>query len=121
MSPGDPLLPPGFLKTLFFTDLDGGVPDNPELPTEARQVRYWEDMLSTCSALVERYAPSAPDAIKRQAVLRTAGYLNEHTWSAMSQTGDGGKLVSFATGPLSALRHSGGMALLSAFKRRRAL
>ena len=99
-----------------------GPHDSPVLPTSTARVNYWENLRSVAAALVDRYAPGAPEAIANEAAVRAAGYCHEHTLSAMSElNGGAGNSVAFNTGALSALRHSGGMALLSPFKVRRAL
>ena len=102
------------------TTMDGPH-DRPTLPTSYERIRYWENLLAVGTALVDRYAPAAPEAIANEATVRCCGYLHEHTLSAMSQLSDGHQEASFNTGALSALRHSGGMAILSPFKVRRAL
>ena len=75
---------------------------------------------AAASALVEQYAPSAPQAVKNEATIRTAGYLAEHPSAAVRQDTVGDVTVSYAAGNLSALRHSGAMAILSSWKVRRA-
>ena len=73
------------------------------------------------TTLVDRYAPHAPSEIKNEAAIRTAGYLQQHPMSGMGQESLGSLQVSLTTSQLSALRHSGSMALLSPWKVRRAL
>ena len=75
---------------------------------------------SAASALVERYAPAAPQAIKDEAVIRTAGYLAEQPAPALYSEQVGDVQRRHATTHVSALRHSGAMALLSPWKVRRA-
>ena len=102
-------------------DLEGPQED-PIMPAAGtRTLAYYQRLLDTAVGLIERYAPAAPEAVKDEAATRAAGYLHEHTWSAMSQVGDSGKLVSFSTASVSALRHSGAMGILTFWKRRRAL
>ena len=78
---------------------------------------------ATAAALVEKFAPDAPAAIKREGVIRTAGYLIARRPQPYS---------SFSVGPIrldhkpermvpDALRHSGARALLAPFRARRAL
>lgn len=74
----------------------------------------------TAAALVERYAPLAPQAVKNEAVLRTAGYLHQQPAAAVRSEAMGEVSTSYAATHLSALRHSGSMAVLSAWKIRRA-
>ena len=75
---------------------------------------------SVAAALVERLAPDAPDAIKNEATIRTAGYLREQPAAAVRSESVGDIRTSFAPAHTSALRHSGAMALLSPWKVRRA-
>ena len=74
------------------------------------------------AALVEEYSPGAPQPIRDEAVIRTAGWLHESKPGlADSKLSAGPVEVSrtFAPG-YSALRHSGSMSLLSRWKVRRA-
>ena len=75
---------------------------------------------SAAAALVERYAAGAPQAIKDEAVTRTAGYLAEQPAAAVRSESTGDISTSFAPSMQSALRHSGSMALLAPWKVRRA-
>ena len=77
-------------------------------------------LLAVATELVERYAPAAPEAIQNEAVIRCAGYLAQQPSDARRSTTVGGVSSSWAVTHMSALRHSGGMALLSPWKRRRA-
>ena len=75
---------------------------------------------STAAALVERYAASAPGAIKRESVIRAAGWLAQQPAAAVRSEAEGDISTGFAATHVSALRHSGAMALLSPWKVRRA-
>ena len=75
---------------------------------------------AVATALVERYAPDAPDAISNEAVIRTAGWLAEQPAAAITSETEGDIRTSYAPTAMSALRHSGAMALLSPWKIRRA-
>ena len=75
---------------------------------------------ATAAALVERYAPSAPQAIKNEAVIRCAGWLHGQPAAAVRTEAQGEISTSYAPTMQSALRHSGAMALLTAWKVRRA-
>ena len=75
---------------------------------------------SAAAALVERYAAGAPQAIKDEAVTRTAGYLAEQPAAALYSEQIGDVQQRHAATHVSALRHSGSMALLSSWKIRRA-
>ena len=77
-------------------------------------------LLPVATELVERYAPDAPDAVADEAVIRCAGYLAQQPSDARRSTTVGGVSSSWAATHVSALRHSGAMALLSPFKIRRA-
>ena len=77
-------------------------------------------LLPVASALVTRYAPVAPDTIQNEAVIRCAGWLAEQPSGAIRSESQGDISTSYAATHLSALRHSGGMALLSPWKVRRA-
>ena len=79
-----------------------------------------ERLLPVTTELVERYAPHAPEAIQNEAVVRCAGYLAQQPSDARRSTTVGSVSSSWAATHVSALRHSGGMALLSPWKRRRA-
>ena len=72
--------------------------------------------------LVERYAGGAPEAVKSEAVIRCAGWLHESKPGLADEKMSVGPLdivKTFSPG-LSALRHSGSMALLGPWKIRRA-
>ena len=77
-------------------------------------------LLPVASDLVERYAPGAPDVVQNEAVVRCADWLLDRTAAGLQSERFGDVEVTWATGQLSALRHSGGMALLSPWKVRRA-
>ena len=71
-------------------------------------------------ALVEHYAPAAPEAVQNEAVIRTAGWLADQPAAGVRAMRTGDVFTSF--GPdraLGPLRHSGAMALLSPWKVRR--
>ena len=71
-------------------------------------------------ALVERYAPIAPSRAQNEGVVRTAGWLADTPAASLQAEQFGDVSVTWAPGQLSALRHSGAMALLSPWKVRRA-
>ena len=77
-------------------------------------------MLPVASALVERYAPAAPVAVQNEAAIRVCGYLSQQPESAQRSDRIGDVETQWAPNNLSALRHSGGMAILSPWKQRRA-
>ena len=75
-------------------------------------------LLSVCTELVNNFAAGAPDTVANEAVIRTAGWLNEQPPGVMSQSVDGYELSY--RGGMSPLRGSGAMSLLSPWKKRRA-
>ena len=75
---------------------------------------------SAAAALVERYAPLAEQSVKNVAVERTAGWMAEQPSAAVRSDATGDVSTSYAATHVSALRHSGAMALLSPWKVRRA-
>ena len=79
---------------------------------------FWAAKLETAKALVERYAPAAPEAVANEAALRVIGYLFDRSAGLVERSSDG-LTVASAPGQISALRHSGAMALLSPWKVRR--
>ena len=71
-------------------------------------------------ALVERYAPEAPVAVQNEAVIRTAGWLAESPHGPIRSETTGDIRTGFdGARSMGALRHSGGMGLLSPWKVRR--
>ena len=75
---------------------------------------------SAAAALVERYAPDAPMAIKNEATIRCAGWLVQQPAAAVRSESVGDIRTSYAPTHTGALRHSGAMALLSLWAVRRA-
>ena len=80
-----------------------------------------ERLLPVARALVERYAPAAPEDIQNEAAARCAGWLKDSPASGLyeSQRGERGFTLA-RPHSLGALRSSGAMALLSPWKVRRA-
>ena len=76
-------------------------------------------LLAVATELATRYAPAAPTAIANEAVIRTAGWLAEQPSASITSETEGDIRTSYAVTMLSALRHSGAMALLSPWKVRR--
>lgn len=75
---------------------------------------------ATASALVERYAPDAPEPIRCEAVIRCAGWLREAPASGARMETTGDLSTTYTPNATGALRASGAMALLSPWKIRRA-
>lgn len=71
-------------------------------------------------ALVDGYAPQAPEDISNEAARRVAGFLRDMAPSYLSKVDAGQLTLEYFSGVRSPLRHSGAMAILSPFKRRRA-
>ena len=79
-----------------------------------------ERLLAVALALVERFAPDAPQAVKNGALIRCAGWLSESPSAGIRRESSGPFDASYSPGMTGALRHSGAMALLSPWKARRA-
>lgn len=77
-------------------------------------------LLNVSTALVIEYAPAAPAALQDEAAIRCAGWLAEQPGASIRSESTGDISTSYATNNLSALRHSGAMALLTRWKVRRA-
>ena len=77
----------------------------------------------TASALVERFAPDAPGAIKNEAVIRVAGWMHAREPKPMQGITVGGMRLDFRERFFSpdALRNSGARPLLTPWRVRRAL
>lgn len=78
---------------------------------------------AVATAVVERYAPGAPEALRDEGLLRVAAYLfaDEPAAKVLRRLGlNGGDLDVELRAPGSALRLSGAMALLSPYRIRRA-
>ena len=78
-------------------------------------------LLPVSVALVERYAPDAPEAVQNEATIRCAGWLIESPAGPFRSETTGDVRSGYDTSrALGALRHSGAMGLLSPWKVRRA-
>ena len=77
-------------------------------------------LLPVVSLLVERHAPDAPASVQNEAAIRAGGWLAEQPAAAIRSESTGDISTSYAVNMPSALRASGGMALLSPWKVRRA-
>ena len=72
---------------------------------------------SVASALVERYAPGAPAEVRNEETIRCAGWIHGRPRGGETLQDIGNVLTRrWAAGHISALRHSGSMALLSTWK-----
>ena len=91
-----------------------------EIETDSQTDASLQRLLDVAEDLVLRYAPNAPFDVQDAAIIRVIGWLaNTPAFSLKGSTAVGVRR-SFDTMQLSALRHSGGMALLSPWKVRRA-
>ena len=88
-----------------------------EIGTDATRAGH---ILAAVDVLVERYAPAAPDAIKREAIIRAAGWLADAPSAGIRDESVGGISASYSVSMTGCLRHSGAMGLLSPWKVRRA-
>lgn len=75
---------------------------------------------STAAELVERHAPDAPQPVKNEAVIRTAGWLREAPSSGARREDIGDVSTAWSPNATGALRASGAMGLLSPWTLRRA-
>ena len=75
---------------------------------------------SAASSLVEKFAPTAPDEVRCEALIRCAGWLHQAPSSGVRRQGVGPIDVSYSPAMTGALRASGALGLLSAWKIRRA-
>ena len=73
------------------------------------------------SAMVENYAPSAPQPLRDEALIRLAGYLSGADYGGIvSETSVAGKEVTYTVNHANAWRNSGAGMLLSRWRIRRA-
>ena len=94
--------------TLTATDLAAALAVNDALAARLHQVAV---------ALVERFAPDAPEPVQNEAAIRCAGWLLETPAGAVRSETTGDVRTTFdGARSLGALRHSGAMGLLTAFK-----
>ena len=75
---------------------------------------------AAAGALVERFAPDAPQPIRDEAVIRTAGWLRQAPSYGARSESMGDVSTAFSPSMTGALRASGAMAMLSPWKVRRA-
>ena len=77
-------------------------------------------LMGLASALVEREAPGSPQAIKNEAVVRTAGYVRQSDFGGIRTETIGPRSVEYITNHAPAFRNCGAKGLLSPWKARRA-
>lgn len=79
-----------------------------------------ESLLPVAAALVERYAPDAPAAVLNEAIIRCAGWIEEHPAAGVRSNREGEVSTGWAAGMTGALLHSGAKGLLYAWRRKTA-
>ena len=73
------------------------------------------------AAMVERFAPGAPQPVKDEAVIRLVGFWAQSDFGGVeSETSVGNQATSYFRPPPSAFRYSGAMGMLTHWKVRRA-
>ena len=75
---------------------------------------------AAASALVEREAPGAPQAVKDEATIRVAGYLSQSDFGGIRREEEGPRNVEYALNHAGMFRQSGAKGLLAPWKTRRA-
>lgn len=77
-------------------------------------------VLAAVTALVERYAPDAPEAVKDEATIRCAGWLAQAPAGGVRSETEGDISTAFAPSMTGCMAASGAKALLSGWRTRRA-
>ena len=78
------------------------------------------EVLDGFTQIVEDYAPGAPAGLREEATLRTLAWWGQQSQTNLSSQSTGDHRLNYMLNRMSPFRHSGAMALLSPFKRRRA-
>ena len=73
----------------------------------------------TAGALVQAYAPGAPQPVKNEAVIRAAGWLNEQPRASIRREETGDVSTDFAPSQTGVLLHSGAKSMLYAWRPKR--
>ena len=94
-----------------------GTADEPELVLSDSRL---DMMAETACEIVQRYAPMAPDAMKREAVFRLVGYLYGSDYGGIASEATGPRTVTYTPNHADFARRSGALALLSPYRIRRA-
>ena len=92
-------------------------------PLAADDAADAERVMAVASAMVERYAPTAPQSAKNEAVIRCAGALVQSDFGGIASESIGDRTVAYTPQPAggwSPFRRSGAMGLLSPWRVRRA-
>ena len=77
-------------------------------------------ILAVAWGIVRRFAPDAPEAVQREAVIRFGGYLAQSDFGGIRQETIGPLTTEYVVNHQAAFRNCGAMALLSPWKVRRA-
>ena len=77
-------------------------------------------VLAAVTALVEKYAPDGPEAVKDEATIRCAGWLAQSPAAAVRSETEGDVSTAFAPSMTGAMQASGAKGLLSPWRVRRA-
>ena len=77
-------------------------------------------LLAVASAMIEQYAPNAPEAMQNEAAVRFAGYLAQSDFGSIAKEDIGPRVVEYPTNHAAMFRNSGAAALLSRWRMRRA-
>ena len=80
------------------------------------QLAEAERLLPMARAIVQKYAPDAPEAVANESIIRICGYFSEARYGGFVSNETKIPPASHA----AAFRNSGAMALVSPWKRRRA-
>ena len=91
--------------------IEGAAASNPNVAAQ---------LLQTVTALVEREAPNAPEAIQNEAAVRFAGYLAQSDFGTIRKEGIGPRDVEYVVNHAAMFRNCGAKGLLSPYKVRRA-
>ena len=94
-----------------LADLIGGRADQSAEPAR---------LLAVGTAMVEDYAPEAPEALQNEAVIRFCGYLAQADFGTVREETLGPHSVGWITNHAAAFRNSGAAALLTRYRVRRA-
>ena len=92
----------------------------PDTDGETRLTERINQVGSVASAMVEREAPGAPDAIKDEATIRLSGYLFSAYWGDRQKSSLGPMSTEYVTNHAPMFRNCGAKGLLSPWKVRHA-
>ena len=84
--------------------------------SDAGRDGHLERIVEVAAHIVCRFAPGAPAIVQREAVWRCASWMLHSTKGSITSVTTGPRETSYGIGQLSALRHSGAMAILSPWK-----